>query len=114
MSLPTPHVLHVKRLIEGAENAHGNPEPSYAAPQEWHVHGIAPGASERPDAAHRDASHILYTVYAPPNGEAPGTYDLVVVNGEDFGVEGEPADWTKGPWPHPTAGLVVELKRVEG
>jgi hypothetical protein len=29
-------------------------------------------------------------------------------------VEGRPADWTKGPWPHPTAGIVVELKRAEG
>ena len=36
------------------------------------------------------------------------------LGGEEYEVEGRPADWTHGPWPHPTAGIVVELKRAEG
>lgn len=112
--LPITATLGVKRRIEGATDAHGNPVVSYAEPTDWRIHGLQPGANAEPGQPNRDLSEIVWTVYAPANDEAPGEYDLVVVDGEDFEVEGRPSDWTRGPWPNPVAGLVVELRRAEG
>jgi len=39
--------------------------------------------------------------------------DQVLVRGEVFGIEGDPADW-KSPFGSTLGGLVVELKRAEG
>ena len=114
MSLPTPHVIHVRRRVENGEDAHGNPRVVYAWPEPWHVHGIAPGANRETPEANRDASHVLWTVYAPVSDEAPGELDRVEIAGVEYDVEGRPSDWTLGPWDHPTAGLVVELIAKEG
>ena len=40
--------------------------------------------------------------------------DLVVVDGKDYPVDGQPDDWTRGPWANPVAGITVYLRRVEG
>lgn len=106
--------LQVKRRQKGAPDAHGNPVITYAAAADWGVHGYAPGASEAPPDPNRDLSLILWTVYAPANDEVPNEFDLVTLGGVDYEVAARPADWTHGPWPHPTAGVVVELKRAEG
>lgn len=114
MSLPTPHTLQVKRRQLGATDAHGKPAVTYAAPVDWPVHGIAPGASTMPERANRDLSLIEWTIFAPADALVPGELDLVVLDGNDYAVAARPDDWTRGPWPHPTAGAVVELKRPEG
>lgn len=110
----TRHVLGVRRRQAGATDPHGNPVESYAAATDWPVWALAPGASAEPGQQGRDLSLIAWTVYAPKGEDAPGERDRVVVDGAEYEVEGRPADWTNGPWPHPTAGLVVELKRAEG
>lgn len=114
MSLPTPHTLQVKRRQLGAVDGHGNPAVTHAAPADWPVHAYAPGANDEPSQSNRDLSLILWTVYAPANDLAPTELDLVVLDGVEYAVEARPDDWTHGPWAHPTAGLVVELKRAEG
>jgi hypothetical protein len=106
--------LAVRRYQPGATDAHGNPVESWSESQPWVVRGYAPGAMAEPSEANRDLSLIEWTVYADANDSAPGERDLVVLEGDEYAVEGRPADWTKGPWPHPTAGIVVELKRAEG
>ena len=112
--LPTSYTLGVKRRVEGEKDSHGNPRVTYAAPTDWRVHGLQPGANIETAQPNRDLSEIVWTVYAPASDEAPGELDLVVVDGEDFEVEGRLADWTRGPWEHPTAGIVVELRRHTG
>lgn len=112
--LPTPHTLQVKRRISGTKDAHGKPAITYATATDWLVHGYAPGANVEPTNPNRDLSLILWTVYAPANDDAPAELDRVVLEGAEYAVEGRSADWTNGPWPHPTAGIVVELKRAEG
>lgn len=119
MSLPTPYTLGVRRRQLGTKDSHGKKTVSYAAATDWLVHGYAPGATGpglegSTNRANRDLSIILWTVYAPANAEAPGELDLVVLDGDEYAVVQRPEDWTKGPWAHPTAGLVVELKRPEG
>ena len=100
--------------MEGEKDAHGNPRVTYADSTPWPVHGLAPGANVEGEQPNRDLSVVEWTVYAPASDEAPGELDLVVVDGEEFEVEGRPSDWTRGPWGHPTAGLVVLLRRPTG
>lgn len=115
MSLATPHTLHVRRLVEGARDAHNNPAKVYGDPEPWPVHGLAPGASaETAQDNRRDLSRILWTVYAPADATLPGEHDLVVLDEQEYRVEGRPDDWTRGPWEHPITGAVVELARIEG
>jgi hypothetical protein len=103
--------LGVRRLVPGAKDAHGNPIASHAPPVEWLVYAYAPGANEE-QGGNSDVSLVEWTVYAPVSDDAPGEFDLVRVEGVDYAVEGRPADWTRGPWENPLAGLVVQLKKV--
>lgn len=113
MSLPTPYTLGVRRRVEGAKDAHGNPLVTYADPIDWPVHAIAPGASDMPTDPNRDLSLILWTVYAPAGGNVPGDLDLVVLDGVEYALDSHHSDWTRGPWVHPMAGVSVALKRPE-
>lgn len=106
--------LQVRRRVAGSSDAHGNPTATYATATDWLVRGFAPGASREGDEVNRDMAEIAWTVYAEPDATAPGYRDRVILSGVEYEVASPPADWTKGPWPHPTAGLVVELSRVEG
>lgn len=118
--MQTHHTLGVRRRIAGSKDARNNPTITYGASAPWQVHSYAPGAAGSSTAnnavnlPNRDLSLILWTVYAPANGEAPTELDLVVLDGVEYAVEGRPGDWTNGPHPFPNAGLVVELKRAEG
>lgn len=107
-------LLQVRRYEAGATDAYGNAADGLSAPQAWSVRGIAPGAMSEPYEATRDASSVVWTVYADKSGDVPGVRDVVVLDGDEFNVIGEPRDWTRGPYPNPTAGVVVELGRVEG
>ncbi len=113
--LPTPHVLQVKRrVVSPTKDARGNYPVSFPTSIDWPVSGIAPGANVEPGLPNRDLSLILWTVYAPVHDNQPTELDRVVLNGVEYAVEGRPADWSNGPWLHPNAGVVVELKRAEG
>lgn len=106
--------LGVRRLIVGSEDSHGNAVKSYAPATDWVVRGYAPAANTEGTDPARDTSQILWTIYADATTDIPGELDLVVLGGVEYAVEGRPADWTHGPWFNPVAGVVVELKRVEG
>ena len=106
--------LLVARRAAGATDAHGNPVTAYGTGTPWEVWALAPGAQDEPGDTNRDLSLVEWTVYAPNNADAPTEYDRVIVDGDMFEVVGRPQDWTRGPWSHPTAGLVVELRRAEG
>lgn len=107
-------ILYVRRLTSGAEDAHGNAARTFAAPVEWEVWGVAPGGMAEPYYPNRDLSDIAWTVFAPASDDVPTGRDRVDFEGETYEVNGDPKDWTHGPWEHPAAGVVVELKRAEG
>ncbi len=113
--LPTPYLLTVRTVTAGAEDEFGNPTP-VTADHSWPVHAIAPGAMDEPGAPNRDASLVLWTVYAPKSSDQPSASSLVRLPGQTewLAVDGEPKDWTLGPWSNPIAGLVVELRRADG
>lgn len=106
--------LGVKRRTLGMKDSRGNRAVTFGDPQPWPVWGLAPGGNEDPMRPNRDLSRVVWTVYAPADAKAPGEHDRVVVDDVEFDVHGRPGDWTRGPWPHPTAGVVVELEAVTG
>lgn len=114
MTVPSPYVLSVKPFAAGATDDYGNPVEGYGAPYDWPVRSIAPGAMDEPGQTLRDLSVVVYTIHADDSTLIPGLRDLVTVDGVDYPVNGTPKDWTRGPWANPAAGVVVELRRVDG
>lgn len=74
---------------------------------------------DEPGDTNRDASVIAWTVYGPKAEGYPrsaGAEIQLHADGDWHPVDGEPKDWTSAPWvtPDMPAGVVVELRRVEG
>lgn len=113
MSLPTPYVVAVREPTAGTEDDFGNPVMTWTE-RDWRVHAIAPGAMAEPGEANRDLSLVLYTVLGPKAGAPTSPHAQLKVDGAWLDVDGTPNDWTRGPWPHPTAGIVVELIHRRG
>lgn len=107
------YLLEVKKRDTSGLDSHGNPQDTWGAPTPWEVTALAPGGSTEGEVD-RDTSRLAWTVYAPLSPQVPHELDRVLVEGEEFEVYGRPDDYTRGPWPHPTAGVVVRLQRVEG
>lgn len=112
--LPITETLTGRRSVAGGDrNPHG-----YVPVGGWEdypipIHGRAPGASQESVSAGRDQSLVAWTLYCPAGVQVQAS-DRVVVDGVEFEAVGDSLDWSHGPWGHPTAGVVVELKRQEG
>jgi hypothetical protein len=111
----TPNwLLAIRRPTTGSPDSHGNATETLGDPEDWWVWGVAPGDNVEPGQPNRERSDVVWTVFAPADGYGPTAQDVVVVDEKDFQVDGEPEDWTRGPWGPGNAGLVVKLKRMEG
>lgn len=97
----------------GATDSHGNTVEAWGDPVDLPVTAIAPGAMDEPGTAGRDLSVIAYTLYCPP-GTVASERDRVILDDDEYEIDGRPQDWTTGPWPNPAAGVVIRLKRAEG
>ena len=113
MTLPTPYALTVREPTAGARDEFGNPTTTWTE-RTWRVHAVAPGAMAEPGEANRDLSLVLYTVLGPKAGAPTSPHAQIRVDGAWLDVDGTPDDWTRGPWPHPTAGVSVMLRRADG
>lgn len=107
------YLLKVRRLVPGATDTHGNAGDAWGLPQDWWVWWLAPGPV-RELTEGRDASEIVWSVGAPLTDQVPAERDLVLIGSDEYQVDGRPQDWTLGPVPNPSAGVVAELRRVEG
>ena len=112
--IPSRYALAVRRRIEGAKDGHGNSVQQWGDPIAWMVRQVDPGASVRPFEQGRDLSMVLFTVHSDAGPNVPTEFDLVVVDGVEYAVQGRPSDWTRGPFPNPAAGVVTFLKAVSG
>lgn len=114
MTLPTPYTLRVREPADGAVDEFGNPVVTWTE-RDWPVSGIAPGSMTEPETTNRDLSLVVWSIIAPA-GSQPGYRGQVRLPGDSqwYDIDGTPADWTRGPWPHPVAGVVVELRRADG
>lgn len=114
MTLPTPYTVRVRTLTAGPVDDFGNATEAWVE-ADWKVHGIAPGAMDEPGQANRDLSLVAWTIYGPaPSPVAASSEVRLPGDTAWMTVDGEPKDWTRGPWEHPTAGVVVELRRADG
>ena len=111
--LPTPYTLQVRTYDPDTVDAYNNPIDAWGDPVDWPVHAYASGANDEPEQPGRDLSMVLWTVYAPAEN-LPGARDLVVLNGTEYKIEGEPRDYSHDPWQHRIGGAVVYLKDANG
>ena len=111
--IPTPQSITVHRYTLGAPDAHGNAAESWVADvAPTLVHAVAPGASAEALQTGRDVSKVAWTVYAP-TGTVVAARDRIVWRGDLYFVNGEPRDYTFGPFGR-FGGVVIELRRTEG
>lgn len=105
------YTVGVRAYVEGATDAHGNPIDSWAAPVDIDVYAVAPRTSSEPDPA-RSEVVVGLQVMAPP-GTTVDHRSRVVVDGVEYEVEGDVADWTRGPFGF-APGVLINLKRTGG
>lgn len=77
------------------------------------VHGVAPRVQTEPDDPNRYTVVEGLTVYAPA-GTSLGAHDRVVWADREYEVDGDVADWARGPWANPAAGVTFDLTLVKG
>lgn len=112
MSLPTPFTIGVKRYADGAVDRYNNPTKTWLTAVDVLVYGIAPTSSDEPFEAGRNEVLTGKTVFAPV-GTVIGAQDRVVIDGDEYEVDGEIGDWSKGPFSW-SPGIEIKLKRAEG
>lgn len=99
-------------LIEGAEDAHGNPVEEWGAAIERKHCAIEPRVHEVDTELGRAAVNHGFTVY--DTFDSPVTEsDEMTVRGARFVVDGEIARW-RNPFTGQPKGSVITLKRVDG
>lgn len=114
--IPTPYTVTVRdRQVVGRDD-YGNDIVEWAEAA-WPVRSISPLEMDDPQRANREESIIQWTVIGDKEAGYPRTAKAEVqLPGDDrwYSVDGTPDDWTRGPWINPAAGLIVQLRYVEG
>jgi hypothetical protein len=106
------HTIGIKRYLEGAEDAHGNPIEGWGPEEPVKVFAIVPTSSVEPTAVGREAVITGLSILAPSSVQVSHK-DRILIGSEEFTIEGEVADWTRGPFSF-KPGIQFALKRVEG
>lgn len=93
----------------GGVDEYGEPLPTTPTAETVTAIAVAPGASEE-NNEQQSTVRVDMTVYLP-TGTVVETKAQMIVRGDTYQVEGEPADWRSpfGPW---RPGIVVELVRA--
>lgn len=112
MTLRAKYKLGIKRYLEGAEDAHGNPVEGWGDVELVDVYAIAPTSSTEPSEAGRGAIIDGLTVLAPDDYDIDAR-DRAVYRGSEYSIEGNLADWNTGAFSF-KPGYQFNLKKVEG
>jgi hypothetical protein len=104
----------VRRYVAGTKDDFGNLQDTWTTELPWWVRSIDPVTGREPGAANRDLANIAYAIQADKTNAIPRYRDIVIVDGVEYNVDGEPDDWSRGPWANPVAGVTVYLRRTEG
>lgn len=113
--IPSTHRLQVRKWIEAtAPDAMGNTDGTLSPPRDWYVRSVDPVSTREPGRENRDLAQIAFTIHADKTILVPSYRDVVIIDGKEYQVDGEPDDWTQGPWANPAAGVTVWVKRQEG
>lgn len=106
------YTVGLRRHSSDATDSHGNAIDAWADPIGYPVYAIAPTTSNEPDPS-RTAVVTGYTLLAPPDGEPVTPLDRFVLDGVEWEVVGEIADWTRGPFGF-RPGVSINLTRAAG
>jgi hypothetical protein len=98
--------------VLGAEDAHGNPIETFAAPVTVPGCAFDPGASQEVYEPGRNPVTVAPRVFAPA-GTVVTARSRVTVRGQVYLVDGDPAVW-RNPYTGWQPGIVVTLGRVDG
>ena len=113
MTLPTPYSVTRLPFFEGEPDPYGDTRETWGSPQDVDVHGWAPPS---PDSAPFEQSRSAIVrdldLYVPTD-TASAPRDRWLIEGLLFEQIGHAEDYSKGPFRF-TAGLRINLKRVEG
>ena len=109
--IPALYTITFRTYSEGEPDRYGDVTPVWTD-REIPVHGMAPGAQERSDGD-RTSEEVAWTVYAP-SGTVVSSKDSAIIDGREYQVIGQPADWSRSPFPFGDAGVVIELRNQEG
>lgn len=112
MTLTAKYTLGIKRYLEGATDAHGEPVEGWEPAEDVRVFAVAPASSNEPSESGRDVVITGLTILAPLD-VVIGAKDRAVWNDVEYTVEGDVADWSNGPFNF-KPGLQFNLKRVDG
>lgn len=104
-------VTRRRRQQTGADR-YGNPVYELVDVVLGETAAFDPGGSREPVEVGRTPTVTTPKLYFTQWPDLVKT-DLVVVRGEVFQIEGDPADW-RNPWGSDVGGMVVELERAEG
>lgn len=101
-------------VLDGVEDAHGNPVDGFADPVVVLCFEFDPGGSNESLAAgHSDRVVTEPRLYAPFDAPFVASDEVVVPGHGRFSVDGVPARWeNRGAGARP--GCVVQLRRVDG
>jgi hypothetical protein len=100
----------------GAKDAHGNPVDSWAAPVDVQVYGYGPRTDVRGSTGSGEPAGTQVLVglqLLAPKGTVISPQDRIVIDGNEYEVDGEIGDWNNGPFGF-EPGVVINLKRAEG
>jgi hypothetical protein len=112
VSLRAKYKLGIKRYLEGAEDAHGNPVEGWGPVEYVDVFAIAPTSSQEPSEPGRAAIIDGLTVLAPDDYGITAR-DVAVYRDSEYSIEGNVADWNTGAFSF-KPGYQFNLKKVEG
>lgn len=110
MSLPALYTIGIRTLQSGALDSHGNSVDGWGDPFDVQVYAIAPRTSTEDDPTRTEAI-TGYTILAPVT-LVIGYRDRVVIDGEEWEVDGEIGNWSHGPFGW-APGISFNVKRAE-
>lgn len=105
------YTVGLRRWQPGARDERGNAQPGYAPTTDLPVYAIYPSTSTEPTTGRQDV--VTGMTLLAPTGTLIGPQDLVVIDGETWQVEGDVADWSRGPFGW-APGVSINLTRAEG
>lgn len=106
-------VIFESFILEGSEDAHGNPVDSFSPGVPIPGWGFDPGGSVESYAPGRDSVVTTPTLYRRESDFIPGRKDRCTVRGVAYQVEGNTAVW-RSPLTGWAPGIVVKLEAVDG
>lgn len=96
----------------GEKDRHGNVTYTYADPVDVEVYAISPSFSTEPATGRMEVTSGLM-IYAPVDALHPGPHDRLVIDDVVWELDGEVADFSRGPYGD-SFGVTYTVKKVEG